>query len=475
MYRRLVDELIGVEDSELTDRFRALELERRRIDAEMAAIVREGERRGIHTVDGHRTMKHWVRAQINCPMGDAVRLRRLAAALDTVDDLGDALRDGHIGTPQANELARLRAHPRCGDQLASSAPLLLQHAEHLSFEEFRIVARRWEALADLDGAQRDDDISAERRTASVVELNGSIDVRASGGSAMIAAEMVGIFQQFVEAEFAKDVAARTEQFGADAPAAALPRTDAQRRFDALVAIYRAAVLAPADGVAPKPVVNVLVGLGTLEHLLADHGLGARPADPLVPDLMVERLESSNGVRLAPHDVVRAALQGVVRRVVIDAAGVVVDAGRKRRLFTGAARDLALVLVHQCGHPGCTVPGDLCQVDHMDEWQRDNGVTATSNADARCTPHNPWKSRNRVRSRRDSQGYIVNTRFDGTMMLPVGRRVLDDGESDSDDADFSESELDVLRIATGWGGARMLRVAYCDLHTVRKLPFPPAGS
>jgi hypothetical protein len=292
---------------------------------------------------------------------------------------------------------------------------------------------------------------------------------------MVAAEMIGIFQQFVDAEFAKDVAARAGQFGADAPAAALPRTDAQRRFDALVAIYRAAVLAPADGVAPKPVVNVLVGLATLEHLLADHGLGARPVDLPATDLMVERLESSTGVRLAPDDVVVAALQGVVRRVVVDAAGVVVDAGRKRRLFTGVARDLALVLVHQCGHPGCTVPGDLCQVDHMDEWQRDNGVTATSNADARCNPHNPWKSRNRVRSRRDSQGYIVNTRSDGTMMLPVGRRVLDDGESDGEESDSARSELDVKRIAAGWGDARMVRVAYCDLHTVRKLPFPPAGS
>jgi hypothetical protein len=475
MFRRLVDELIGVADSELTDRFRALELERRRIDAEMAAIVREGERRAIHTVDGHRTVKHWVRAQINCPMGDGVRRRRLAAALDTVDDLGDALRDGDIGTPQAQELARLRAHPRCGDQLASAAPVLLQHAEHLSFEEFRVVARRWETLADLDGAQRDDDVSAERRTASVMELNGSIDVRASGGSAMVAAEMIGIFQQFVDAEFAKDVAARTEQFGADAPAAALPRTDAQRRFDALLAICRAAVVAPADGIAPKPVVNVLVGLATFEQLLAAHGLGPAPVGLPAPDLIVERLESSNGVRLGPDDVLLAAMQGVVRRVVLDSAGVVVDAGRKRRLFSGVARDLALLLVHQCNHPGCTVPGDLCQADHMAEWQRDHGATDTSNADARCGPHNPWKSRNRVRSRRDPQGYIVNTRADGTMMLPVGRRVLDDGESDDGSSDSICSELTSRRIAAGWCYARTHRVAYCDLQTVRGLPFLSAGS
>ena len=49
-------------------------------------------------------------------------------------------------------------------------------------------------------------------------------------------------------------------------------SDSQRRFDALVAIFRAAVVAPADGVAPKPVVNLLVGLQTFERLsLAEHG------------------------------------------------------------------------------------------------------------------------------------------------------------------------------------------------------------
>jgi hypothetical protein len=79
---------------------------------------------------------------------------------------------------------------------------------------------------------------------------------------MVTAEVMGIFQRFVEAEFAKDVAARTAEFGPDAPASKLPRTDAQRRYDAMVEIFRAAVPAPADGVAPTPVVNVLVGFHT---------------------------------------------------------------------------------------------------------------------------------------------------------------------------------------------------------------------
>ncbi len=456
MYSTLVENLFDVTDDELTERFRVLEVQRRRTEAEMAAIVQEGQRRALHTVDGHRTMKHWVRAQINCPAGDATRLRRLAAALNTVDGLGDALHDGHIGAAQANELARLRAHPRVGDQLDSASSLLLQHAEHLSYEEFRVVARRWETLADLDGAERDDEASEARRKASVIEVGGAIDVRACGGSGLVTAELLAIFDRFVQAEFGKDVAARTAEFGPDAPASTLPRTDAQRRFDALVAIFRAAVVAPADGVAPVPVVNLLVGLDTIERLVIRRITGDDPGAGLDVDLNVERMEADTGTSVSPDDVLAAAVIGHVRRVVIDGAGVVVDAGRKRRLFSGVAREMALLLAHSCDHVGCTVPARLCQVDHLAEWERDDGGTDQANSKPRCSTHNPWKSAHRLRSKRDEFGNVVDFRDDATAMAPVGRRL----RFDDSDGDRAETAPDVI---VGWE-RRTVRVEFCRLHT-----------
>ncbi len=416
-----VEQLAECDDDVLTERFRELELQRRAIECEMAGIVRAGERRGLHTVDGHRSMKQWIMAQTNCPSSDAARLRKLATAVDAVPALDGALASGHIGIAQANELARAAANPRVGDQLGAVAAILLQLAEHLCFEDFRVVVRRWETLADLDGAERNDEMSHDRRTASVTAVNGSVRVHATGGTGMVTAELMGIFERFVEAEFAKDVAARTAEFGPDAPASKLPRTDAQRRYDAMVELFRAGVSAPADGVAPAPVVNVLVGLRTLQRLLARRGLGVDPEPPGPDELMVERIESSSGVTLAPDDVIAACLSGVVRRVVIDSASVVVDAGRKRRLFTGVARELALLLWQRCGHLGCTVPADRCEVDHMDEWDADHGATDQANARPRCDTHNPYKSEHRLRSVRGPNGYIVDYRADGTPMLPVGRR------------------------------------------------------
>ena len=99
----LVDRIVECDDDTLTARFRELELQRRSIEAEMACIVRAGERRGFHAVDGHRSMKQWVTAQTNGPSADAARLRRLARAFDVVPELVVALSEGHIGVAQANE------------------------------------------------------------------------------------------------------------------------------------------------------------------------------------------------------------------------------------------------------------------------------------------------------------------------------------------------------------------------------------
>lgn len=467
MYSTLVENLIDVGDAELTEKFRALELERRRLDAEMAAIVQEGQRRSLHGLDGHRTMKHWVRAQINCPAGEATRLRRLGNAANTVEGLGDALIEGHIGSAQAHELARLRAHPRVGDQLASMAAVLLAHAEQLSYEEFRIVARRWETLADLDGAERNDELSHERRTALVADLDGALHLRASGGSGIVTAEMINIFDRFRDAEFRKDVAARTAAVGPDAPASSLPRTDGQRRFDAMAAIFRAAAVAPADGIAPVPVVNLLVGLDSFERLIARQVTGDDPGAADDIDLRFERMESDTGTAVSPHDVLAAAVLGHVRRVVVDGAGVVVDAGRKRRLFTGVAREMALLLTQECDHLGCTVPARLCQVDHLAEWERDDGGTDQSNAKPRCDTHNPWKTANRLRSKRDASGHVIDFRNDGTPMVPVGRRLeFDDDPVDDliDDLidDVIDDVIDDEAAAIAEFERRTIRVPYCRL-------------
>ncbi len=253
---------------------------------------------------------------------------------------------------------------------------------------------------------------------------------ASGGRPLDAAEMIGIFERFVEDEFRADVAARTDLYGPDAPASLLPRTDAQRRFDALLNIFRTASSMPAGARAPDPVVNIVCDIVTFETLLARHRLIPFPDDLPLTDLARSRCETDDGVVVPPEHVLQAALQGHVRRVIVDGNGVVLDMGRKRRLFKGSARVAAKLMACHCGHPGCTVSAHYAEVDHLDEWDRDNGPTDIANSNIRCRPHNPIKHRLGLIDRRSKSGQVVTFRRDGTPMLPVGCR-LPDFEPDRD--------------------------------------------
>ena len=80
--------------------------------------------------------------------------------------------------------------------------------------------------------------------------------------------MQTIFERFCDAEFASDWAAVRERFGDAACAALMERTDAQRRFDAMYAIFVAAASTPADAQRPEPLANVIVDHKTLEEHLA---------------------------------------------------------------------------------------------------------------------------------------------------------------------------------------------------------------
>ena len=133
----------------------------------------------------------------------------------------------------------------------------------------------------------------------------------------------------------------------------------------------------------------------------------------------------------PHDVLRAALAGHLRRVVVDAAGVAIDMGRRRRLFEGPAREAAKLLVLRCEHPGCELAADLCDVDHADEWA-DGGLTDQHNPSIRCGGHNVDKAKRRWRSKRAANGRTYTIRPDGTIMLPVGARPPTFPEEDDPD-------------------------------------------
>jgi hypothetical protein len=431
MSAAVADHLVELDDRLLDDRLRRLELERRRVAGEQALAIAVANARQLHLRDGHHSMSAYLRATLNCSSAEATQWKRLARVCDTVPGVADSLIHGRIGVGQAHELARARSNPRCGDRLREVAPLLLEQAEMLDLADFRTCVRRWELLADADGAHDDRERSAAARNASVLAVGGGVDVRASGGDPVSAAEMVEILDAFTRAEFDRDVAARVDRFGDAAAGQPLERTSAQRRFDALLEIFRRAANSPIESGRRMPVtVNLVVDDRTYAESLVGHGLIPDDALDDIPDPGPERrrCETAAGTPVHPDDVLLATIHGHVRRVVLDGAGVVTNLGRRRRLFTGAAREAARLSARRCSRPGCSIPSTLCEVDHVHDHAK-GGATDAANGDPQCGAHNRQKNRGYRTVRDPHTGRVVHYRPDGTAIVPAGQAAPVPGHPD----------------------------------------------
>ncbi len=103
--------------------------------------------------------------------------------------------------------------------------------------------------------------------------------------------------------------------------------------------------------------------------------------------------------------------GQVRRVVVDSAGVVINMGRRQRLFRGNARQAILLQSSRCVVAGCATPIRRCEADHLIEWGR-HGHTDGANGAPVCGRHNRLKNSG-YRVHRDNQGFWHTYRPDGT--------------------------------------------------------------
>lgn len=449
MFSEVVDAVVAASDEDVLSRFEELELQRREIEAEQALLVSVIDARSIAQKQGHRTLNGFLRAELNCSTSDAAAMRSLGRTVNQLDGVGEAWMAGRVGRAQVKQLARARGNHRIVDRLGPFVPILVEQAEILDAADFAALVDETIRRLDEDGAHDSRDDSIEHRNARVSAVGDGVVIQASGGSALEAAEMVEIFDAYVEAEFQDDVAARAERHGDNADFHDLARTDRQRRFDALLAIYRAAAASDGSKLSAGLVLNIVVDAKTfasITHaagLATDTNLAGEAVDPftglarpgsLIDELMDDpaslldrRCETDAGVSVHAHDVLRAALSGHVRRVVVDSKGVVVDMGRRQRLFTGSSREAAKLLIKHCEHPGCRLPTKFCDVDHADEWDRDDGPTDQANGGVRCNPDNRAKTRHTWRTKRATNGRNYTIREDGTIMLPIGARrpVFDD--------------------------------------------------
>ena len=145
----------------------------------------------------------------------------------------------------------------------------------------------------------------------------------------------------------------------------IERTAQQRRADAIVEIARRANTAPADGLRPRPLITVVIGLEPFTH--ACH--------------------TAHGTVIAPDTIIPLLSDADIERIVFDPPNRSVTVSH-RRSFVGSVRRIIQVRDRPLPTPvsGCDVPAHQCDIDHVVPWSH-GGPTSIDNGQLLCPTHN----------------------------------------------------------------------------------------
>ncbi|MFV0309522.1 MAG: DUF222 domain-containing protein [Desertimonas sp.] len=403
---------------DLRHRLQTLERLSRMVEAAVIDLTGTCDRSGAYLDDGHVSVRNWVAAETNTSTADALHRARSARLAEACPTVTAELAAGRVGVAAVRELGRVRANQRVGERVDDVIDELLDEAAAQPLHGFVALVREWEALVDADGTHRDHETAHHRRKVRAWRRDDQPGGELWGRlGADQFAEVAEILDRYTEAELATDLD-HARATGDDGP---LARTPDQRRADAFVQALRdaAASQTPAGGV--DPTVNYVVTAGVIDEQITAMIEDRTPVFD-TDSLRGQMCLTTNGVPVDPATVVAAMLVGHVRRIVIDSAGRIIDVGHRRRLFTGAARDAALlqaVIDHgdgRCLWPGCGRRRHN-QIDHTTERQH-GGPTNLANASLLCGEHNRHKSTGYT-VWRDAHGVWHVQRPDGTQLgLPL---------------------------------------------------------
>ena len=139
------------------------------------------------------------------------------------------------------------------------------------------------------------------------------------------------------------------------------------------------------------------------------------AAPRVLDVDTTRCETVNGRQVELNEAFLDSITSPLRRVLMDAKGVVVDVS-ERRFFTGIARTALQISHHCCEWPGCNIPSTRCQGDHITPKAR-GGPTEQENGAILCQRHNRHKERGYTVWRDQTTGQLH-------IKTPQGQQITD---------------------------------------------------
>ena len=282
--------------------------------------------------------------------GDADRLVHRARDLDKMPATAAAYAAGEINGAHVDLVASCNRQWR-NAEFTDAEELLVNVCRTPFFQVAHRGIEYWKQCADRDAADRDADTVHQSRHLSAsttwhgkVAIDGLLD---PVGGEIFKTELDRICEQ-LRLEDLRDGVERTPQ---------------QRRADALVEMAMRSATAPADGLRPRPLFTVTIGIDPFNHLC----------------------QTAAGTVIAPGLLIPYLSDADIERIVYDPPNRRIEASWKRS-FTGAVRRIIDIRDGHCQHPGCDEPAVRCDADHITP-RNHGGITCLCNGQLLCAYHN----------------------------------------------------------------------------------------
>jgi hypothetical protein len=373
-----LDALVAVEagdlpDAAVADHLLALHRAKTLIEGRLSAATGVFDRRMLHTADAARTPAGWLAARVDQTPAQCRADSRLARELRGLPAVAAAFHAGRLGRAKVELLAAIRT-PELAEVMAEHEADLVEKVEPLRVADAAGFLRCWQEAARRSVAWRDPDGPVDTTAPPVaVDLSPTFEGRYVLGGEMDG-EHGSIMRGAIDAEI--DEMFRLGVYTADDGLG-----PAERRGRALVQIIARRAHAGTKQGRPRPSVEVICDERTLVGL------------PIEDDEDLQRrvCELVDGTPLAPASLHRLLCGADIHRLVVSAAGEVLDAGKDIRLANRAQRR-ALRFRHgrHCAFPGCEAPIDWCEAHHVEEFDpdptNDRGRTDMVNLVPLCRSH-----------------------------------------------------------------------------------------
>ena len=366
-------------DEALASATLALEQARRFLDAAELSWLAELDRRG--TTDarfGQRTVA-WLAHEAKLPRAVAsARVGTAAKVASQLPEVGDALREGHIGFDHARVLADA-ANPRNVDGLAGVTAELCDAAQLATFARWQAEVRGLADLLDADGGHDPHgDLPEARISAHRVGDVTTVRGQLSGEGALIAESALDQVADELFRQYTRDAA----HTGLPAP------RRPQLLAEAFVELCRRGLAVDVAGTrAPRTEATVVVNAAEPDHVTDVAG------------------------RLLTHTEVLLC-DPVLRPVVTTFQEVPLAMGRDRRFATAAQTRAVNLRDGGCVFPGCASPAAWNDVHHADEWGG-GGTTDVERMCGLCRFHHRLAHRDGWNVEVAGDGWTIWTRPDLT--------------------------------------------------------------